>query len=75
MERSNEHVNDGAASTLLDVLLGAARETPCRTVVHVRGDGREHAVTFADLRDDALRVAGGLRAAGVTPGTPLPLAA
>ncbi|MDX3603345.1 beta-ketoacyl synthase N-terminal-like domain-containing protein, partial [Streptomyces scabiei] len=75
MERSNEHVNDGAASTLLDVLLGAARETPCRTVVHVRGDGREHAVTFADLRDDALRVAGGLRAAGVTPGTPLPLVA
>ncbi|MFE7765986.1 amino acid adenylation domain-containing protein [Streptomyces sp. NPDC057438] len=75
MERSNNHVNDGAAATLLDVLLGAARETPGRTVVHVRGDGREHTVTFAELRDDALRVAGGLRAAGVTPGTPLPLVA
>ncbi|MFF9772826.1 amino acid adenylation domain-containing protein [Streptomyces sp. NPDC013978] len=75
MERSYEDVNDGADSTLLDVLLDAARETPDQTVVHVRGDGGEHTVTFAELRDDALRVAGGLLAAGVTPGTPLPLVA
>ncbi|MFD9038572.1 amino acid adenylation domain-containing protein [Streptomyces bottropensis] len=75
MERSNEDVNGRAASTLLDVLVGAARETPGQTVVHVRGDGGEHTVTFAELHDDALRVAGGLRAAGVTPGTPLPLVA
>lgn len=69
------NVNGGAASTLLDVLLGAAREAPGQTVVHVRGDGGEHTVTFAELHDDALRVAGGLLAAGVTPGTPLPLVA
>lgn len=75
VERSNERVNGGAASTLLDVLLGAAREAPGQTVVHVRGDGGEHTVTFAELHDDALRVAGGLLAAGVTPGTPLPLVA
>ncbi|KRD06147.1 hypothetical protein [Streptomyces sp. Root264] len=50
-------VNDVAASTLLDVLLDAAREAPGQTVVPVRGDGGEHAVTFAQLRDDALRVA------------------
>ncbi|KUM82462.1 MULTISPECIES: non-ribosomal peptide synthetase [Streptomyces] len=68
-------VNDEAASTLLDILLQAAREVPGQTVVHVRGDGTEHAVTFAELRDDALRVAGGLLAAGVEPGTPLPLVA
>ncbi|MFG2803702.1 amino acid adenylation domain-containing protein [Streptomyces pseudovenezuelae] len=68
-------VNDEAASTLLDILLQAAREAPGQTVVHVRGDGTEHAVTFAELRDDALRVAGGLLAAGVQPGTPLPLVA
>uniref|UniRef100_UPI002FDBE1F7 AMP-binding protein n=1 Tax=Streptomyces sp. IBSBF 2806 TaxID=2903529 RepID=UPI002FDBE1F7 len=68
-------VNDVPASTLLDILLDAAREAPGQTVVHVRGDGGEQAVTFAQLRDDALRVAGGLVAAGVTPGTPLPLVA
>jgi acyl transferase domain-containing protein/acyl-CoA synthetase (AMP-forming)/AMP-acid ligase II/acyl carrier protein len=68
-------VNDVTASTLLDILLQAAREAPGQTVVHVRGDGAEHTVTFAELRDDALRVAGGLLAAGVEPGTPLPLVA
>ncbi|MFE6176877.1 amino acid adenylation domain-containing protein [Streptomyces sp. NPDC056464] len=63
------------AVTLVDVLLHAAEETPGQVVVHVRGDGAEHAVTFAELRDDALRVAGGLRAAGLEPGTPVPLLA
>lgn len=43
--------------------------------MHVRGDGGEHTVTFAELRDDALRVAGGLIAAGLAPGAPLPLVA
>ncbi|MFG2024821.1 amino acid adenylation domain-containing protein [Streptomyces sp. NPDC048825] len=75
MERSNMGVNDVTASTLLGILLQAAREAPGQTVVHVRGDGTEHAVTFAELCDDALRVAGGLLAAGVQPGTPLPLIA
>ncbi|MFG2555972.1 amino acid adenylation domain-containing protein [Streptomyces sp. NPDC048581] len=63
------------ATTLLDVLLHAAAEAPGQVVVHVRGDGCERAVTFAELRDDALRVAGGLRAAGLEPGTPVPLLA
>ncbi|WP_158693256.1 AMP-binding protein, partial [Streptomyces viridochromogenes] len=61
--------------TLLDVLLHAAEETPGQVVVHVRGDGGEHTVTFAELRDDALRVAGGLHAAGLEPGTAVPLLA
>lgn len=63
------------AGTLLDVLLRAAEEYPGQTVVHVRGDGSEHTVTFAELRDDALRVAGGLSAAGLRPGTAVPLLA
>ncbi|WP_128429546.1 non-ribosomal peptide synthetase/type I polyketide synthase [Streptomyces cyaneus] len=64
-----------SAGTLLDILLHAAEETPGQVVVHVRGDGSERPVTFAELRDDALRVAGGLRAAGLEPGTPVPLVA
>ncbi|MGW4871935.1 amino acid adenylation domain-containing protein [Streptomyces chartreusis] len=63
------------AVTLLDILLHAAEDTPGQAVVHVRGDGGEHTVTFAELRDDALRVAGGLHAAGLEPGTPVPLLA
>ncbi|AZQ39733.1 amino acid adenylation domain-containing protein [Streptomyces cyaneochromogenes] len=63
------------AVTLLDILLRAAEEEPGQVVVHVRGDGSEHTVTFAELHDDALRVAGGLRAAGLEPGTPVPLLA
>ncbi|CAM5674781.1 amino acid adenylation domain-containing protein [Streptomyces chartreusis] len=63
------------AVTLLDILLHAAEDTPGQVVVHVRGDGGEHTVTFAELRDDALRVAGGLHAAGLEPGMPVPLLA
>ncbi|MEU6547782.1 amino acid adenylation domain-containing protein [Streptomyces sp. NPDC046859] len=61
--------------TLLDVLLHAAEDAPGQEIVHVRGDGSEHVVHHAALRDDALRVAGGLHAAGLTPGTPVPLLA
>ncbi|WP_063806777.1 hybrid non-ribosomal peptide synthetase/type I polyketide synthase [Streptomyces regalis] len=63
------------AVTLLDLLRHAAEEAPGQVVVHVRGDGSERAVTFAELHDDALRVAGGLRSAGLEPGTPVPLVA
>lgn len=63
------------ADTLVDVLLHAAAEAPGQVVVHVRGDGGERTVSFAELRDDALRVAGGLHAAGLEPGTPVPLLA
>ena len=55
--------------TLVDVLLRAADEAPDQVIVHVDGDGSEHAVTYRDLRDDAVRVAGGLRS--VAPGTPV----
>ncbi|WP_033894806.1 hybrid non-ribosomal peptide synthetase/type I polyketide synthase [Streptomyces anulatus] len=61
--------------TLLDVLLDAVREAPAQVVVHVRGDGSELSVTLRELRDDSLRVAGGLREAGVAPGTCVPLLA
>ncbi len=61
--------------TLLDVLLDAVREAPGQVVVHVRGDGSELTVTLRELIDDSLRVAGGFRAAGVAPGTCVPLLA
>ncbi|MBK3589097.1 AMP-binding protein, partial [Streptomyces sp. MBT57] len=61
--------------TLLDVLLGAVRKDPEQVVVHVCGDGSELTVTLRELLDDALRVAGGLREAGVVPGTCVPLLA
>ncbi|MCD9901217.1 AMP-binding protein [Streptomyces sp. MT29] len=61
--------------TLLDVLLGAVREAPGQVTVHVHGDGSELTVTLRELLDDALHVAGGLREAGVVPGTCLPLLA
>ncbi|MFJ6443263.1 amino acid adenylation domain-containing protein [Streptomyces sp. NPDC091649] len=61
--------------TLLDVLLDAVREAPGQVVVHVRGDGSELTVTLRELLDDALRVAGGFREAGVAPGTCVPLLA
>ncbi|WP_062436441.1 hybrid non-ribosomal peptide synthetase/type I polyketide synthase [Herbidospora daliensis] len=60
---------------LLDVLLGAAGEAPGQVVVHVRGDGGERVVTHAELRDEALRVAGALLREGLAPGTPIPLVA
>ncbi|MER7554344.1 beta-ketoacyl synthase N-terminal-like domain-containing protein, partial [Streptomyces anulatus] len=61
--------------TLLDVLLDAVREAPGQVVVHVRGDGSELTVGLRELLDDALRVAGGFRQAGVAPGTCVPLLA
>ncbi|WP_157867849.1 AMP-binding protein, partial [Streptomyces prasinus] len=62
-------------ATLLDVLLDAARQSPDQLIVHVRGDGGEKAVTFRELVAESLRVAGGLRAAGVAPGTCVPVLA
>ncbi|MFJ9663539.1 amino acid adenylation domain-containing protein [Streptomyces sp. NPDC101219] len=63
------------AATLLDVLLDAARTSPDQVVVHVRGDGGESTVTYRQLLDQALHVAGGFREAGVAPGTCVPLIA
>ncbi|MFJ2442877.1 amino acid adenylation domain-containing protein [Streptomyces sp. NPDC087658] len=61
--------------TLLSVLLDAADEVPEQIIVHVRDDGAERVVTLRELRDESLRVAGGFLAAGVAPGTPVPLLA
>ncbi|MBD9735845.1 non-ribosomal peptide synthetase, partial [Streptomyces sp. H28] len=64
------------AATLLDVLLDAARTSPDQVVVHVRGGGGgELTVTYRQLLDEALCVAGGFRQAGVVPGTCVPLLA
>ncbi|WP_230991356.1 non-ribosomal peptide synthetase/type I polyketide synthase [Streptomyces endocoffeicus] len=62
-------------TTLPQVLMGAADAAPDQALVHVRGDGGERTVTFAELRDEALCVAGGFLAAGVAPGTCVPLLA
>ncbi|MFF0107324.1 amino acid adenylation domain-containing protein [Streptomyces hirsutus] len=64
-----------STATLLDVLLDAAHQSPDQLIVHVRGDGGETAVTFRELVAESLRVAGGLRAAGVAPGTCVPVLA
>ncbi|MER7485807.1 beta-ketoacyl synthase N-terminal-like domain-containing protein, partial [Streptomyces sp. NPDC126497] len=63
------------AATLLDVLLDAAHRDPDHVVVHVRGDGSELSVTFRELLEESLRVAGGYRDAGVVPGTCVPVVA
>ncbi|NBM20670.1 beta-ketoacyl synthase N-terminal-like domain-containing protein, partial [Streptomyces sp. GC420] len=68
-------IGPNGETTLLQVLLDAARETPGQVVVHVRGDGSELDVTLRELADQSLRVAGGLLAAGASPGTCLPLLA
>ncbi|MFF8195724.1 amino acid adenylation domain-containing protein [Streptomyces bobili] len=61
--------------TLWNILLDAARETPEQVTVHVRGEGTELRVPYRQLLADAVRVAGGLRAAGVVTGTCVPLVA
>ncbi|WP_230859620.1 non-ribosomal peptide synthetase/type I polyketide synthase [Actinoplanes aureus] len=61
--------------TLTDVLVRAAAEAPDRGVVHVGGDGTERFTSYAGLYADALRVAGGLRAAGLRKGDPMLLVA
>ncbi|MGW0503460.1 amino acid adenylation domain-containing protein [Micromonospora sp. NPDC003241] len=65
----------GDRRALLDILLQAADRRPEQVIVHVREDGTERTVTVRELRDEALRVAGGYRAAGVAPGTPVILVA
>ncbi|MFF3846536.1 amino acid adenylation domain-containing protein [Streptomyces sp. NPDC002328] len=62
-------------NTLWSVLLSAALEAPDQIVVHVHGDGSEVRVTHRQLLRAARQVAGGLRAAGVRPGTCVPLVA
>src|SRR4051812_6144724 len=54
--------------TLTDVLVTAATHAPSQMVVFVDADGTERRITYAELYADALRVAGGLLAAGLTQG-------
>lgn len=60
-----------AASTLLDVLFSAVRESPEQVIVEVDREGGERARSHRSLLDDALLVAGGLRAASLPAGTPV----
>src|SRR5688572_20740222 len=57
--------------TLAEVLIRAAAHAPDQVVVHVDGAGGERVTTYGGLFADALRVAGGLREAGLTAGDPL----
>jgi acyl-coenzyme A synthetase/AMP-(fatty) acid ligase len=57
--------------TLIDVLVRAVSEAPGQHIVHVDGAGAERVTTYAELYADALRVAGGLRAAGLAKGDPM----
>nr|WP_052477651.1 hybrid non-ribosomal peptide synthetase/type I polyketide synthase [Kibdelosporangium sp. MJ126-NF4]CEL13123.1 FIG01130854: hypothetical protein [Kibdelosporangium sp. MJ126-NF4]CTQ98811.1 FIG01130854: hypothetical protein [Kibdelosporangium sp. MJ126-NF4] len=55
---------------LIDVLLSAADATPEQQITHLGSGGTERAVTFRELRDQALRAAASLRERGLRPGTP-----
>ncbi|MEV6596185.1 amino acid adenylation domain-containing protein [Actinoplanes sp. NPDC051346] len=57
--------------TLTDVLVRAATHAPDRGVVHVDDSGGERLTTYAELYADSLRIAGGLRRAGLAAGDPL----
>ena len=57
--------------TLLDVLLDAVEVAPQQVIVQTAADGGERELTYRQLLEDSLRVAAGLHAAGVEPGTPL----
>ncbi|WP_163862529.1 alpha/beta fold hydrolase [Myxococcus eversor] len=58
----------GAEQTLTDVLLAAVERSPEQRIIHVEADGVERTDTYRDLLSRALRVAGGLRSAGLRPG-------
>ena len=57
--------------TILEVLTTAAEAAPDQVIVEVAADGSEQVLTYQDLLTESLRVAGGLRAAGLVPGTPV----
>jgi len=57
--------------TLLDILITAVEDAPDQVIVQVAGDGSEQLLTFRRLLEESFRVAGGLRAAGLEPGTPV----
>ena len=60
---------------MLRLLLDAAQHAPEQVIVHVRGSGEERVVSYRQLRDEALQVAGGYLAAGLRPGDAVPVVA
>ncbi|HKT06020.1 MAG TPA: SDR family NAD(P)-dependent oxidoreductase [Rugosimonospora sp.] len=59
---------DGAPATLQEALRRAASRYADRGTVYIGPDGGEDRQTYASLLDEAQRVLGGLRAAGLRPG-------
>lgn len=63
---------DGAARTIPEALLLAARHAPDRGTTYVLADGGTDRQTYPELLDDALRLLGGLNATGLlSPGDPV----
>ena len=60
-----------SGETLVDVLLDAVERTPEQVLVQVDSAGAETARTYRQLCDEALRIAGGLRAEGLLEGMPV----
>nr|MBA2694523.1 AMP-binding protein [Actinomycetota bacterium] len=60
-----------SGDTLVDVLLGAVERTPEQVLVQVDSAGAETVRTYRQLCDEALRIAGGLRQAGLAEGMPV----
>ncbi|MBA2695868.1 MAG: AMP-binding protein, partial [Actinobacteria bacterium] len=60
-----------SGDTLVDVLLGAVEQAPEQVLVQVDSTGAETVRTYRQLLDEALRIAGGLRAAGLIEGMPV----
>jgi len=57
--------------TLQEALQQVGQNTDHKGLVHVRGTGEEEFQSYADLLTAAEQVLGGLRARGLTPGTPV----
>ncbi|MFI7412518.1 SDR family NAD(P)-dependent oxidoreductase [Streptomyces sp. NPDC049627] len=59
---------DPGAANLAEVLRRAATDPACGDIVYVSPEGEEDHQTYGELRDEASRVLGGLRALGARPG-------
>jgi acyl-CoA synthetase (AMP-forming)/AMP-acid ligase II len=64
-----------ADSSLLGILLSAARDFPDQVLITVDGDGGERCRTHRGLLEESLQVAGGLQAVSLPVGTPVLLPA
>src|SRR3569832_815079 len=69
LDAVQSHGTPAGAATLMEMLEWHARGAPGRVYVHLyNGDGPAMPLTHFDLFEDARRLAGGLRARGVSPG-------